>query len=74
MISKLFDVLIVGFKLWGSKESHKYLDETLKLKKDWLHEYSKPRGQRNNASLDSIELRLGLLSDTLVGACGKPEV
>ena len=62
MIEVLFGVLLQGLKLANSKESRKYIDRVLKLNKDWLEEYSKPRKQRSNATLDEIETELSLIS------------
>lgn len=62
MIEVLFGVLLQGLKLWNTKESSKYLDEVLELQRNWLDEYQKPRAQRSNANLDSIEQQLFLIS------------
>ena len=62
MVSVLFEVLVQGLKLWNAKESTKYLDEVLKLQKEWLEEYAKPRAKRSNANLDHIEQQLQLIS------------
>lgn len=72
MVEVLFGVLLQGLKLWNSKESAKYLDEVIKLQKDWLDEYNKPRNLRSNANLDDIELRLQLISKHFITSFGKP--
>ena len=71
MISALFEVLAEGLKLWNSKESTKYLDEVLKLQKEWLKEYEKPFHKRSNADLDHIEQQLHIISRQFVTALRK---
>jgi hypothetical protein len=74
MVEVLFSVLLQGLKLWNSKESTKYLDEVLELQKAWQDEYLKPRNLRSNSELDSIELRLELISKNFTAAFRKPDV
>jgi hypothetical protein len=57
----IFGILLQGLKIWNSKESTKYHDRVLELRKSWLEEYSKPRGQRSNSDLDEIESELYLI-------------
>jgi len=70
MIALLFSVLHEGLKLLNTKESNKLSTEIMELKKDWLDEYSKPRGSRSNADLDDIELRLELIARTFINTAG----
>lgn len=62
MTEVLFAVLLSGLKLWESKESRKYIDKVIELRKDWLEQYAKPRGERDNETLDEIETQLFLIS------------
>lgn len=62
MVEVLFAVLLQGLKLANSKESTKYLDEVMKLQKEWMEEYAKPRKDRSNANLDQYELDLVRIS------------
>lgn len=41
MIAALFGVLEQGLKLWNSKESTKYLDRVIKIKKEYYEELAK---------------------------------
>jgi hypothetical protein len=66
MIAILFGVLHEGLKLLNTKESNKLLNEVIKLRQDWLNEYSKPRNLRSNADLDNMELRLELISKSFI--------
>lgn len=66
MIAILFGVLHEGLKLLNTKESNKLLSEIIKLRQDWLDEYSKPRGSRSNADLDDMELRLELIAKSFI--------
>jgi len=72
MVEVLFGVLLQGLKLWNTKESTKYLDEVLSLKKEWMDEYNKPRELRSNANLDELELRLELISKHFIDPLRKP--
>lgn len=62
MTEVLFSVLLSGLKLWESKESRKYIDKVIELRTNWLAEYSKSRGERDNETLDEIETQLFLIS------------
>jgi len=73
MVEVLFGVLMQGLKLWNHKESTKYLDEVIKLQQDYLDEYNKPRHLRNNNDLDSIQLRLELISKNFITSAGKKD-
>lgn len=70
MVAVLFEVLVQGLKLWNSKESTKYLDEVMKLQKEWLDEYQKPREIRSNANLDDIEQQLHIICKQFVNPPG----
>ena len=72
MVEVLFSVLAEGLKLWNTKEGTKYLDEVLKLQKDWLNEYNKPIKDRSDADLDYIEQQLHLISKQFITALRKP--
>lgn len=66
MTALLFGVLTEALKLWNTKESNKYLDRVIKLQKEWLEEYSKPRAERSNADLDDIEAELMIIAKTFI--------
>lgn len=71
MTAVLFEVLVQGLKLWNAKESTKYLDEVLKLQKEWLDEYQKPRDKRSNATLDELEQQLHIICKIFTHPTGK---
>lgn len=71
MTAVLFEVLVQGLKLWNSKESTKYLDEVIKLQKEWLDEYQKPRDKRSNANLDELEQQLHIICKLFTNPPGK---
>lgn len=62
MIELLFGVLLQGLKVWSDKDAAKHLNKVYSLKSEWLSEYSKPRGERNNGKLDEIESELYLIA------------
>lgn len=73
MVEVLFGVLLQGLKLWNHKEGTKYIDEVIKLQQDYQNEYNKPRHKRDNNELDSIQLRLELLSKHFIASAGKKD-
>jgi hypothetical protein len=68
----ILGVLEQGLKLWNSKESSKYLDKTIKLRKEWYEEYSKPIETRDHNKLDDLWLELRLISAAFIKAAGTP--
>lgn len=66
----IFKLLGSALSLWESKESRKYLDEKIKLEKDWYEEFNKPIGKRSDAVLDDISLQLHILCDNVATAIG----
>jgi hypothetical protein len=62
MTTALFEALAAGLTLWKDKNATKYLDDVLKLQKEWVDEYNKPREKRSNANLDHIEQQLHIIS------------
>ncbi len=47
------------------KMRRKYIDRKQELEKAWYDEYNKPREQRNNAALDTIEFEIITLARTI---------
>lgn len=70
MIGSLFKVLEAGLGLWKSKESRKYLDRVIKLKKEFYEEYNKDDNVRSDAVLDNIQFELRLISDSFASQIG----
>jgi len=68
MVESLFKVLGSGLSLWESKESRKYVDKLMKLKKEWYEEYNLERPDM--ANLDNIEFELRVLSDAFSSQVG----
>jgi hypothetical protein len=67
-------VLEQGLKLWNSKESTKYLDKVIKLRKSWYEEYNKPLDQRSDVKLDFIELQLRILCQSFIQAPKRTDI
>jgi hypothetical protein len=67
-LAVVFAVLEQGLKLWASKESHKYIDQLVKLKVRWHEEYNKPENKRSDVALDAIELHLRVICESFVNA------
>jgi hypothetical protein len=69
MIAALFGVLEQGLKLWNSKESTKYLDRVIKIKKEYYAELSKLEFDPSNEShlkMDGDAFRSQLALDRLM--------
>jgi hypothetical protein len=64
----IFGVLEQALTIWNSKESSKYLDKMIELKKDWYAEYNKPLDNRSDVKLDNIELQLRILCQSFIQA------
>ena len=60
------EILKQGLMLWNSKESTKYLDRLIKLKKKW-HEIYNSQPIDHNA-LDDIQLELRIIGTSFVEA------
>lgn len=73
MTELLFGVLLQGLKLWNTEAAQKYHDRVIGLRNDWIKEYSKPRSQRNNSTLDEIQMELEIIAKafTELGAIKK---
>lgn len=72
MISEFIRVLEVGLSLWLSKDKTKYLDEFIKLKKEYWNEANKPMETRSDAVLDDIQFRLCILGTAFAAAASQP--
>lgn len=81
MVAVLFEVLLVGLKIWHDKQATKYIDEVVKLQKEWLEEYNKelwyegatekPSHYRDNNVIDSIEQQLHVIGKIYASTAGK---
>lgn len=62
-------VLEQGLKLWNTKESRKYLDRVIKLKKEWYEEFN--RSDRSQLALDNISRELRIIAETFANNLGQ---
>lgn len=62
MTNILFKTLLAGLTLWKNKDARKYLDQVIKLKKQWYDEYNLP--EFSDAKLDNIERELKIIAET----------
>jgi hypothetical protein len=69
----LFEVLGAALKIWQHKESRKYLDKYMKLKRDYYEEANKDPAFRSDAELDRLEFELRLLGTAFAASVGKPD-
>lgn len=67
----ILGVLKEGLKLWNSFEATKYLDRIIKLEKEYYEEIAKPEDERSQLTLDTIILRIRLISQSFVQYPGK---
>ena len=68
MTEALFLALHSGLSIWQSKESRKYLDKLIKLKKEYYEEYNQEIS--DDAVLDNIRFELRLLSEAFSSKVG----
>lgn len=59
-------ILKEGLKLWASKESTKYLDQVVKLEKEYYEELNKREDERSDHKLDRILLELTIISQSFL--------
>lgn len=64
-IGALLQIIGAILSIVADKVRRKYIDEYQELKQFWYEEYNKPREQRNNAALDTVEFRIITLGQTI---------
>jgi hypothetical protein len=67
----LLKAVELALELWVSKEKRKYIDEVAEIKRAYYEEDQKPRGERSNAVLDNLRIRLCIVSEQLAAEAGK---
>jgi hypothetical protein len=67
-LALVFKILEKGLSIWASKEATKYLDQVIKLKKEWHKEYM--RSDRSQLALDRIENELRIIAETFASVPG----
>lgn len=65
-LSLILGVLKEGLKLWNAKEANKYLDQVLKLEKEYYEELSKPESNRSQLFLDKRMRELRNIAENFV--------
>jgi len=68
LTSLLFKTLLTGLSLWKNKDSRKYVDRVIQLKKDWYEEYNKEL--QDDSVLDNIEYELRTIVETFSSSAG----
>lgn len=68
MVSAIIKALASGLSLWESKESRKYIDKLMKIKKDYYEEYNKDRPDM--AKLTNMRFELQLLCEAFSSKVG----
>jgi hypothetical protein len=58
------EVLVQGLKLLNAKDSTKYVDKVIKLKKEYYNELLKQQKDRSDLKLDSILDELRIIAKT----------
>lgn len=72
MFQTLMSTLLAGLTLWNNKESTKYRDKVIQLKKDYYEEYNKDLSVRSDAVLDNIRHELCIISESFAANAGIP--
>lgn len=73
MTAAIIELLSAGLSLWQSKESRKYMDRLIGLKKAYHEEWIKDVSVRDDSVLDSIEFDIKLLCDSFVSSVGREQ-
>lgn len=60
--SLAFRIIEQGLKLWNTKDGRKYLDQMIKLKKEYYEELDRP--DRSDLALDNILQQLRIIGET----------
>ncbi len=68
MFTALAKALGAGLSIWEHKEKFKYVDQLLKLKKEYYAEDNKAPSERDDAVLDNLYFQLCLLSDSFAAS------
>ena len=71
MFESLAKALAAGLSLWETKESRKYVDELMRIKKAYYAEDNKDPTVRSDAVLDNLMLELRVLADAFSAGVGK---
>lgn len=65
MFLSILGIIQAVLSIWESKEKDKYNSQVLELKRVWLEEFNKPRGERDNGVMDNAEIELRMVMDAL---------
>jgi len=71
MVSSLIKALSAGLSLWNTKESRKYLDKVIILKREFYEEFNKQNP--DDAALDRIYNELRIISEAFYSKVTKPD-
>jgi len=72
MLESLFKVLGAGLSIWEHKERRKYIDELLRLKKEYYEVYNE--NPRDHGRLDVIEHRVRTIGEVFSSSVGKQDI
>jgi len=70
-LTLVLGILKEGLKLWGSKESTKYLDKVVKLEKEYYDEFSKNEDNRSQLYLDERMRDLKSIAENFIKFASK---
>lgn len=71
MFNSIVSILSAGLTLWNTKESRKYLERVIELKKAWHEEYNKKNP--DDALLDNIFTELRIIGESFSAQVGKQD-
>lgn len=69
-VSLLISLMEQTLRLWNTKEARKYQEELISLRESWYEEYNKPESEISDNAIDSIELKLRILTESVIEASG----
>jgi hypothetical protein len=70
-LTLILGILKEGLKLWNAKESNKYIDQVIKLEKEYYDELSRPEDERSQLTLDKCLHDISIIAENFVKFASK---
>lgn len=70
-LTLILGILKEGLKLWNAKESNKYIDQVIKLEKEYYEELSKSEDDRSQLTLDKCLHDIAIIAENFVKFASK---
>jgi hypothetical protein len=70
-LTLILGILKEGLKLWNAKESNKYIDQVIKLEKEYYDELSKSEDDRSQLTMDKCLHDIATIAENFVKFASK---